>query len=352
MTIYDAAMAILVVAGMIRGAWMGITWQLASIGSLVLGFVVSRQASGLIAPYFPGEPEMARTLAMGTIYVVVSGSIYLVARLVRGVLQRYKFEAYDRHLGMLLGGGEAVGVGLLVTMFVVSLAPATRQPIFASPTGKMVGGVMDHLGPVLPPEVRKVLEPIWGSPAPTLAAGKGAGNQDPAPVVPTIENAKPAPVAAAALPPLHEAPPAGQAAPAPLTALPPLESPPGNDASVQRAAAPSLEGLLDQGRKEIEQAVAGSLDTDPTQKAANLRQLLDKDKKRLQNAVGATLKKGKQTGKQVKERVDLGRQQVEQSISDSITRGQQKIEQAISDSLDEQLRRIGGLEPAPRKGPK
>src|SRR5689334_18942329 len=84
MTIYDAAMAIVVVAGMIRGAWMGITWQLASIASLVLGYVVSHQASAQFAPYFPGEPEMARTVAMGVIYVAVSAGVYGAARLIKG----------------------------------------------------------------------------------------------------------------------------------------------------------------------------------------------------------------------------------------------------------------------------
>ena len=147
MTIYDAAMAIVVVAGMIRGAWMGITWQLASMASLVLGYVVSHQASAQFAPYFPGEPEVARALAMGAIYILVSGGIYFLARLVRGVLHKLKFEAYDRHLGMLLGGGEAVCVGMLLTMFVVSLAPTTREPIFTSPTGKMVGTVMNQPRP-------------------------------------------------------------------------------------------------------------------------------------------------------------------------------------------------------------
>ena len=76
MTIYDAAMAIVVVAGMVRGAWLGITWQLASIASLILGYVVSHQASAQFAPYFPGEPEMARSLAMAAIYVVVSACCF------------------------------------------------------------------------------------------------------------------------------------------------------------------------------------------------------------------------------------------------------------------------------------
>ena len=52
MTIYDAAMAIVVVAGMVRGAWLGITWQLASIASLILGYLVLHQASAAVRPLF------------------------------------------------------------------------------------------------------------------------------------------------------------------------------------------------------------------------------------------------------------------------------------------------------------
>ena len=54
---------------------------------------------------------------------------------------------------MLLGGLEGVSVGMLATMFVVSLVPATRQPIFSSTTGRVVGTIMNELGPVLPGEV-------------------------------------------------------------------------------------------------------------------------------------------------------------------------------------------------------
>ena len=67
-------------------------------------------------------------LAMSVVYIAVSGGIFGIAWMIRGTLRKLKFEAFDRHLGMLLGGLEGVGVGMLATMFVVSLAPATRQP--------------------------------------------------------------------------------------------------------------------------------------------------------------------------------------------------------------------------------
>ena len=161
MTTYDAAMVIVVVLGMVRGAWRGFTWQMASITSLVLGYTAAHTMSARIASYLPGEPEVQRMLAMSVLYIAVSGGIFGIAWMIRGTLRKLKFEAFDRHLGMLLGGLEGVGVGMLATMFVVSLAPATRQPIFSSTTGRVVGTVMNNLGPVLPGEVRKVLAPHW-----------------------------------------------------------------------------------------------------------------------------------------------------------------------------------------------
>ena len=83
MTIYDAAMVGVVVAGMVWGALRGITWQLASIASLVLGYSVAYPLSGQLAHRFPGEPVVARALAMLAIYVGVSGGVFLVAWVVR-----------------------------------------------------------------------------------------------------------------------------------------------------------------------------------------------------------------------------------------------------------------------------
>src|SRR5947209_3737189 len=106
LTIYDAAMAGMIVAGMIWGAWRGVTWQLASIASLILGYIASHQFSPKIASNFGNDPVIARTLAMIVIYAIVSGGVFLVAWTFRAILRKMKFEAFDRHLGMLLGGME------------------------------------------------------------------------------------------------------------------------------------------------------------------------------------------------------------------------------------------------------
>jgi uncharacterized membrane protein required for colicin V production len=172
MTIYDAAMVVLVLAGMILGAWLGITWQLAGIASLILGYSVAYPLSGQLAPQFPGEPIVARSLAMVVAYVVVSGGVFLVAWAVRATLSRLKFVAFDRHLGMVLGGLGGALLGLVITLFVVSLAPQTRTPIFASPTGRVVGRVLNTFGPALPGELRAVLAPFWDSSEPLAGDGE------------------------------------------------------------------------------------------------------------------------------------------------------------------------------------
>jgi uncharacterized membrane protein required for colicin V production len=176
MTLYDAAMVALVLGGMVWGAWRGIVWQIASLASLVLGYAVAHTTSDDLAVHFPGDPVVARGLAMVVIYAAVSGGVFLAAWMVRATLRKLKFEAYDRHLGMVLGGLEGALVGMVATLFVVSLAPQSRGPIFASPSGKVVGRVMKTLGPVLPGEAREVLAPFWGDR--TAVAGGGGDDRD------------------------------------------------------------------------------------------------------------------------------------------------------------------------------
>ncbi len=160
MTTYDAAMAGVVVAGMIWGAWRGVTWQLASIASLILGYIASHQLSPQVAPHFGSDPVIARSLAMMAIYAAVSGGVFLVAWVFRVILRKMKFEAFDRHLGMLLGGLEGAILGVVVTFFVVSLAPRTRDPIYTSPTGKLVASVIDAIGPSFKAETGEALAPF------------------------------------------------------------------------------------------------------------------------------------------------------------------------------------------------
>jgi uncharacterized membrane protein required for colicin V production len=175
MTPYDVAMVGVLVAGMVWGALRGITWQLASIASLVLGYAVAFPLSAELAPRFPGEPVVARGLALLVAYAGVSGGVFLVAWLVRATLHRWKFDAFDRHLGMLLGGAEGLLLGVVATVIVLSVAPQSRRPILDSPSGRLVGGLLRVVQPVLPGEVRDLLAPSWAGPE-TIAVQRRPGD--------------------------------------------------------------------------------------------------------------------------------------------------------------------------------
>jgi len=365
MTIYDAAMAVVLVGGLIRGAWRGITWQLASIGSLVLGYLFAYPISAQIAPLLPGSAEATRALSMAAAYAVVSGAVFAVAWMVRGAIHKLKFDAFDRHLGMMLGGVEGAAVGILLTLLVVSISPNTRGPIFASHSGKVVGSVMNALGPVLPGEVRRILEPFWNS---AIAAGAPAvADQDSpepadAPAVASEAPALPSRISALAS--------KSQVDPAVFPVVGRVAEKPSAETLPQAEAAPSarsvFDSIVDQGKQAVEQAVVGSLDSDPDQKAGSLRELVEKDKRRLQDAVSGVVGGVKQnvtkqvqgrTGQvqsrvnQVQNQAVRARRQAEQKLGGAIDRANQAIDQTIGQQF-ERLDKIGGLEPAPEKKPK
>ena len=181
MTPYDAVMAGMIVLGMIWGAIRGIVWQIASLASLFLGYTVSHMGSSRVSAYFPGDPLVSRSLAMVAIYVGVSGGVFLIAWLIRSTLRAIKFEAFDRYLGMLLGGMEGALLVLVGTLFTVSLAPKLRDPIFQSPSGQVVASLMGSVGPVLPAEARTVLGPFLNAAEPGTVAEAGPKTTLPAP---------------------------------------------------------------------------------------------------------------------------------------------------------------------------
>ena len=309
-------------------AWRGITWQLASIGSLVLGYLFAYPIRE-IAPMLPGPPETTRAMSMAAAYAVVSGAVFAAAWMVPARFA-LKFEAFDRHLGMMLGGLEG-GVRILATLLIVSVSPNTRGPIFASPTGRVVGSVMNTLGPVLPGEVRKILEPFWevrGASVQTIA------NDDS-----TVAESTPEVQAQAGL--------------APLT-LPTLEPIPVRDASVQPVSSPAsaspnghnavaetpnaadepespsarsmFDAVVERGKQKAEQFVAESLDTDTDQKAASLRELVDKDKTRIQNAVSDVVSGTKQSlTNQVTEAVDDTKANLTSQVAETVGATKQNL---------------------------
>ena len=166
MTAYDGVMIGLVLAGMIWGSIRGFSWGIASIGALLVGYAFAHVASEYLLPFLalnmPGDPAVQRGGAMLLAFVVSSGGCLFAAWSARASLKKMKFELYDRHLGVLLGGVEGALLGVIGTMFLASLAPNAREPIFSSRAGHVVARVLDAAGPAVPAEVRRAITSSWG----------------------------------------------------------------------------------------------------------------------------------------------------------------------------------------------
>jgi len=263
MTTYDAVMAGIILLGMVFGFLRGATWQVAGITSIVLGYVLAHPLSAMLAPHFPGDALVARGASMAAIYVAVSVGVFVAAWGVRATLRKMQFEAYDRHLGMILGGIEGGLLGTVVTLFVTSLAPATRSEIFGSVTGHGVCRVLTAMGPVLPGEFRTELAPYLeksGALAEVNAIDDNTNfDAKPAAVVPAAVNpaatdmsTDETPVVAAARQPS----PGQPAARAPVTTTHPAPPPATTAAEAARGEDGSLDGLIERGEQRIGRAIA------------------------------------------------------------------------------------------------
>jgi uncharacterized membrane protein required for colicin V production len=333
MTIYDMAMIGAVIAGVVWGFWRGITWQLASIASLVLGYSASRTLSEQLAPHFPGEPVVARALAMIVIYAAVSGGVFLVAWIVRTTLRKLQFEAYDRHLGMMLGAIEGGLLGLIVTLFVVSLAPQTRGPIFSSFTGKLVGQVMATLGPVLPGEARRVLAPFWD--------GEGAGA---APDAESLANEPerdplPEPVVQRPIDRDETRQPVrstrsrdfDRSTPPPVGEL--LE---GEKAKIGRAIADEVEGVRGQARDAARSKLK---DVDRSRSA--IGDLIEEKKAKLTRAIVDEVKGVRDQTRDAARSKLKSVDQATPSLGELFDKGEEKIGRAIADKIEQELQQVG-----------
>lgn len=153
---YDLVMLTVLILATVFGAWKGATWQVASLGSLVVSFFVAMHFSGPLAPFL-GDHEWNRFAAMLILYVVTSMAIWIIFRLVSGAIDRLKLKEFDRQIGGTIGFAKGVLLCLVITFFVVTLSEPARQAIYKSHSGRAMTWVIQRADVVMPQEVRAVV---------------------------------------------------------------------------------------------------------------------------------------------------------------------------------------------------
>ena len=154
---YDILMLAVLVLTTVFGAWKGMAWQIASLSSLVVSCLVALRFSGPLAPYISQHEPWNRFLAMLLLYLVTSLVIWMVFRLVAGMIDRVELREFDRQVGALFGLFKGTLLCLVVTFFAVTLSEGARQSILKSRSGYYIALMIERGTPAMPQEVRDVL---------------------------------------------------------------------------------------------------------------------------------------------------------------------------------------------------
>ena len=160
MQTYDLLMLLVLVATGMFGLWKGMAWQVASLASLVVSYFVALKFSDQLAPMISNHAPWNKFVAMLAIYIGTSFVIWMMFRLVSGVIDQVKLKNFDRQMGLLFGLAKGALFCVAITFFAVTILPqAQKDMIIASRTGEYIVRALDKTESFVPPEIHQVIHP-------------------------------------------------------------------------------------------------------------------------------------------------------------------------------------------------
>lgn len=160
MQTYDLVMLAVLGFATIFGFWKGLAWQVASLASLVVSYFAALKFADKLAPMVSEHAPFNKFVAMLIIYAGASLAIWMLFRVVAGVIDGVKLKEFDRQMGALVGFAKGVLICIAITFFAVSLlGQVQRDKILASRSGHYIVQVLDKADAVAPPEIQQVIGP-------------------------------------------------------------------------------------------------------------------------------------------------------------------------------------------------
>ncbi|HEY1068095.1 MAG TPA: CvpA family protein, partial [Pirellulales bacterium] len=157
---YDLAMLAVLGFATIFGFWKGLAWQVASLASLVVSYFAALKFADRLAPMVSEHAPFNKFAAMLIIYAGSSLAIWMLFRVVAGVIDGIKLKEFDRQMGALVGFAKGVLICIAITCVAVTLlGPEQRDKIIASRSGHYIVQVLDKAEAVAPPEIKGVITP-------------------------------------------------------------------------------------------------------------------------------------------------------------------------------------------------
>jgi membrane protein required for colicin V production len=141
------------------GFLKGFAWQIASLASLVLSYLMALRFADALAPQLNADPRWSKYLAMLVIYAGTSLVVWLAFRVVSGAIDRIKLREFDRQIGGLFGLLKGALFCTIITFFAVTLTETSRAAVLKSKSGGHIARLLHEAKPVMPPELSELLAP-------------------------------------------------------------------------------------------------------------------------------------------------------------------------------------------------
>ncbi|TWU43881.1 Colicin V production protein [Novipirellula aureliae] len=180
MEIYDIVMLVVLVGAMLFGAIKGFAWQLASIASIVVSYLVAYHFREPFSQSIQAEPPWNRFLAMLILYVGTSLVIWVAFRMVSGSIDRLRLREFDRQIGALFGLAKGALYCILITLFAVTLMGNTaREKIVESKSGNYIANTLARTESMIPPEIQEIVQPYLDRFEDKFNSGNQGGSESP-----------------------------------------------------------------------------------------------------------------------------------------------------------------------------
>src|SRR5690606_15460426 len=153
-------MLVVLIGTALFGAIKGFAWQLASIGSIVVSYVVAYNFREPLSQSIHAEPPWNRFLAMLILFIGTSLVIWVAFRMVSNTIDRLRLKEFDRQIGAMFGLAKGGLYCILMTMFGVTLlGDSIREKIVVSRSGHYIASVLDRSEAIIPEEIHEVVGP-------------------------------------------------------------------------------------------------------------------------------------------------------------------------------------------------
>lgn len=160
MQTYDIIVLVILIAGVVWGARRGFARQLATMGSLILGYLVAVKFREPMAELIELAHPWNLFTAMAVLFAGTSLAVWILFAMVKSGIEDKGLGNFDTQLGGLLGLAKAFVLVMVITLVSVVMVNETqRHAILDSYSGHHLCLLINRATGVVPTEWQQALQP-------------------------------------------------------------------------------------------------------------------------------------------------------------------------------------------------